>query len=292
MHVRLREILKRQGGLIAGWQLLGLGWNRAMIDHAVLRNAWQIIHVGVYAASPARLSRWQRWRAGTLSHPGTFLAGPSAAASFGFRADPGPVVTVVRHGSGGPRRHGRLLVAHSSTLSGHTTVHNGIPTVTAGRALLDIAPALTPRQLGRAFRESVRLKATTAEEIAQTVRALRGRRGTAALAALCDRYATIPYHRCRSDPEGLALEVLHDAGIQMPEVNVEVAGREADLVWRASRLVIEIDSREYHQFTDQDLIKTARWESAGFTVRRLPAASVYDHPDRLLAEVNVHFTHP
>jgi len=292
MHVRLRDLLRRQGGLVAGWQLVGLHWSRAAIDHAVARGSWQIVHPGVYAVSPARLSRWQRWRAGTLSHPATYLAGPCAAASYGFRPDRGALITVVRHGSGGPRRQGSLVISHSSRLTGHTTEHKGIPTVTAPRALVDIASGLGPRQLGTAFRESIRLRTTTANEIAQALRALRGRRGTACLRELCDRYATIPYHRCRSDPEGFALEVLHDAGVRMPEVNVEVAGREADLVWRDARLIIELDSREFHQFTDQDRVKESRWASAGYTVRRLPGPTLYDDPQRLLAETNVHLTHP
>lgn len=291
MHVRLRELLRRQGGLVAAWQLLALGWTRGMIEHAVRANGWQVIHPGVYAVSPARLSRWQRWGPATLTTPSTFLGGACAAALFGYRPDPAGVVTVVRPGSGGRRRHGLLLVSHSTTLEAHTTSRDGLPVVTAARALVDVAPALSGTQLGRAFRESIRLKTTAADQIARTVGDLRGRRGTASLAALCDRYAVIPYHRCRSDPEGRALEILHDARVQSPKVNIEVAGREADLVWPSWKLIIELDSREFHQFADQDRIKERRWKSAGYRVRRLYGPLLYEHPQRLLAEVNVHLAH-
>ena len=102
------------------------------------------------------------------------------------------------------------------------------------------------------------------------------------LVALCDRYATIPYHRCRSDAESLALEILHDAGIEPPRVNTRVAGAEADLHWPRHRLIIEIDGAQFHQFPEEDARRTAIWEAAGRTVRRIPSDDVYHHPARLV----------
>lgn len=287
MDVRLREMAARQDDLLTAWQLLGAGWTVKAIRHGVEHHGWRRVHQGVFVVNHAPLTQRQRWLAAALTAPETWLNAASAGSCWGFWPWEGPFETVVRAGSGGPRRFGPLLVARSTTLAGHITLHDGIPIVTAARALADLAPHLDRFRLGRGFRESIRLKTTTANDIAQTCRALRGGRGTASLAALCDRYAAIPYHRCKSDAESRALEILHDAGVTPPEVNVDVAGREADLVWRRWQLLIEIDGREFHQFTDQDRIKQARWESAGFNVRRVPASDVYFHPERLLAHVNV-----
>jgi very-short-patch-repair endonuclease len=90
------------------------------------------------------------------------------------------------------------------------------------------------------------------------------------------------------------LEVLHDAGVPPPEVNVWIRGEEADLVWRAARFIIEIDGPDFHQFADEDARKQAIWEAAGFRVRRLPSGAVFDRPQRLiaLAAANVHRSHP
>jgi len=176
-------------------------------------------------------------------------------------------------------------VARSSTLQGQTAELDGIPITTAARTVVDLAGSLRPFELGRAFRESIRLNTTTADEIARSVR---GQRGTRRLKLLCDRYATIPYHRCRSDAESRALEVLHDAGVAAPRVNVRVGGLEADLVWRTRRLIIEVDSREFHPFPDEDARKQARWEQVGYTVRRVMANDVYYRPELLLAAANVH----
>ena len=79
-----------------------------------------------------------------------------------------------------------------------------------------------------------------------------------------------------------ALEVLREAGRPLPGLNVRIAGEEADLSWSQMRLIIEIDGGPFHLDVGEDARKQARWETAGWTVRRLPSDDVYDHPERLL----------
>jgi hypothetical protein len=178
-----------------------------------------------------------------------------------------------------------LLIARSQTLAGDVGWKDGLPIVRPERALIDLASCLGTGQLGRAYREACRLKCTTPERIG---RALHGQRGTAVLVALCDRYATIPYHRCRSDAECRGLEVLHEAGIPLPQVNVRVAGREADYVWRQWKLIVEVHSNEFHPFEIDDADKRALWKRAGYRVEYIWANAIYHHPQSLLALVNVH----
>jgi very-short-patch-repair endonuclease len=93
----------------------------------------------------------------------------------------------------------------------------------------------------------------------------------------------LPYSGTRSNPEARALEVLHDAGVEPPRVNIRVGGEEADLVWPVRRLIVEIDGPDYHRFRDEDSRKQRRWVKAGYRVRRIPSGAVYDDPSRLLA---------
>lgn len=279
MDVHLYQLAVRQNDVVAAWQLVRLGWSERALRHHARQHRWQRVHVGVYALSHGPLTRRQRWIAAVLSAPGTVLSHDSAGDFLGFRPWVAGHETVTRPGSGGPRWIGSLRVARSATLEGQVTRRDGIPVVTAPLALIDLAPSLRPIALARCFRESIRLKTTTANDIS---RALDGQRGSRVLADLCDRYATIPYHRCRSDAESRALEVLHDAGVLPPRVNVRVGGVEADLVWRQWRLIIEIDGGQFHLFTDEDARKEAVWRGMGYTVRRLPSDDVYFRPERLL----------
>jgi hypothetical protein len=280
MDSHLRALAARQADVVAVWQLRQLGWSKDKVAHYARSRGWRRIHPGVYALNASPLSRVQLWFAATLTAPGTVLSHGSAGACFGFYRFERPYEVVTRPGQGGRRRQGGILVFRSQQLEGEVTLHDGIPVTTAERVLADLAPGLTDKRLGRAFREAIRLKTTTAKKIRACSE---GRRGTALLRDLATRYASIPYHRTRSNPEGRALEVLHDAGIEPPKVNIKIAGEEADLVWLKRKLIVEIDGPQYHQFRAEDARKEAAWRKAGFTVRRIPSDAVFDAPDRLLA---------
>src|SRR5690349_7395305 len=159
------------------------------------------------------------------------LSHASAAACWGFRPWEARFETITRPGNGGPRREGGVLVCHSKMLDGDVTRHEGIAITTPERVLIDLSPGLSERDTGRAFREAIRLKRTTARKVGLGLAKHRGRRGTKLLADLADRYVGIPYSRTRSNAEARALEVLHDAGVEPPNLNTNIAGEEADLVW-------------------------------------------------------------
>jgi very-short-patch-repair endonuclease len=95
----------------------------------------------------------------------------------------------------------------------------------------------------------------------------------------------LPLERARSGAEIRALEIVRAAECPMPELNVRIAGEEADLSWRFARLIVEIDGGPFHLDVGEDARKQRRWEIAGWTVRRVPAEDVYEQPDRLLALV-------
>ena len=81
---------------------------------------------------------------------------------------------------------------------------------------------------------------------------------------------------------GRAVVTLHDAKIPQPDINIRIAGEEADLSWPDRRLIIEIDGGIYHQDKLEDARKTAIWRAAGWHVERVPADDVYDDPERLI----------
>ena len=246
------------------------------------RGGWRQLDTGVYLLTSSPATRRQRWFAAVLTAPGTVLSHGSGGACYGFYRFERGYEVVTRPGRGGRRRQGGVLLFRSTTLDGDVTRHQGIPITTAARVLVDLAPGLDDKQLRRAFRESIRLKCTNSRRVLETVERHQGRPGTPRLRALATRYATIPYWRARSDAEGLALEVLYDAGIELPAVNVYVAGEEADLVWRDRRLIIEIDGPQFHQFRDEDARKARAWRKAGYTVRRISSDAIYDAPAELI----------
>lgn len=280
MDSYLRKLAGGQVEVVAAWQLHRRGWSYDKIRHHAASRGWQRIHPGVYVLSHAPPTRLQLWWAAALTTPETFLSHGSGGACFGFHRFSKGFEVVTRPGQGGRRRQGRLLVFRSKRLDGETTRHLGIPITTPERTLVDICGGMTEKRAGRCFREAVRLRHTTATKVARCAEA-HGR--PALLAQLARRYERIPYSRCRSDAEAHALELLHDAGMELPAVNVRIAGEEADLAFFESKVIVEIDGPQYHRFRDEDARKASVWRDAGFEVRRAPSGLVYDDPAAFVA---------
>lgn len=282
--VRIAKLAGTQFNRVSRAQLEALGLSAAAIMHRVAAGRLVIVEQGVYAFPPVLAhDKWGRWMGAVLTAPGTQLSHEHAAAAWGCGSRTGRLVTVTRPGSGGPCRHGGLWVFRSATLTEDHTTLRGIPITSPPRTLLDLAPRVSERALARAVREAVRLKSTTTYDIATYVIAHRGRRGSRRLRAVLARYSGLPIERARSGAEVRALEILRAAGYALPRLNVSVAGEEADLTWRAQRALIEIDGEPFHLDRGEDARKQARWEAAGWTVRRLSSDDVYERPERLLA---------
>jgi very-short-patch-repair endonuclease len=247
-----------------------------MVEQHACDHHWRRVHSGVYVLSYSPLSGEQRRMAATLTAPNSFLSHFSAAAHYGIWRFDGDYETIVRPGDRGRERSDGVLVRYSKTLQGHVGTYDGIPITSPERTLMDLAAHADP---ARALREARRLKLTTPHSLN---RALDRRRGTARLKHLNDHYAGIPYSRCRSDAEARGLEVIHDAGLEMPRVNERFAGQEADLTYPDDMLIIEIDGPQFHQISAEDQRKQAIWESAGYTVRRVSSDDVYDRPELLI----------
>ena len=281
MDVRLEELLTRQASLVGRWQLVEAGLSAATIRH--FAGGVRMVADGVYMTGHAPMTRDQQRWAAVLTAPDRFIAAASAGDAWGIRAWKGAVQVVAEPGSGGPRRTGNVLVCRSSTLAGATTTLNGLPITTVERTIIDLSASVPSWERQKMVREALRLELTTPAALGTALRQARGRRGTAGVRNFLNRTSSLPFHRCRSDAEAMALQILADSGREIPEVNFRRAGEEADLSWPARRLIIEIDGPQYHRFKEADARKTATWRAAGWDVRRIGSDRVFDAPHELLA---------
>src|SRR3954465_5528955 len=71
-----------------------------------------------------------------------------------------------------------------------------------------------------------------------------GRRGARAFTAELNKRAPRASTRSTLEDEFLALCRSH--GIEEPEANVPIDGYEVDFLWRAAKVVVEVDSMRYH----------------------------------------------
>ena len=281
--VHLIRLAARQHNRLSFAQIEALGYGPKAVDHRVRSGRLVAVERGVYGFAPVLPDDLGRWMGATLTAPGTFLSHVSASSAAGFWTPARDFETVTREGSGGPVRHGGVLVFRSIVLEGDTTTLGPIPITAPERTLLDLAPHLAPGALARAVREAVRLKLTTLERLADAVERHRGRRGIRKLMAVLAAYAGLPLDRARSGAEVRAMLILRDAGRPLPELNRRIAGEEADLSWRRHRMIIEIDGGPFHLDAGEDARKQSVWEGAAWNVFRISSDDVYERPERLLA---------
>ncbi len=270
---------------MSAWLLRDAGMSVGGIRHhtADLRE----LHDGVWVTGDAPITRLQWWWAAVLSAPASALSFASAGAAWGFRPWEGGFEVITRPGSGGPKRVGSLLVCRAKQIDA-TTLH-GIPITTPERTAADLWPRLpNERERRKLLREAIRLKRLTTTSLESHLKQSAPRNSPSSLMQLLKRYEHLQLHRCKSDAEAYAVELMAAAKLPHPAINVRRAGEEADLSWPDRRLIIEIDGDQFHRDKAEDARKTRIWQEAGWRVRRAESDLVFNEPHRYIAGVRHH----
>lgn len=284
MDAHAGERAAQQHGNISWEDAVDLGFSPDAVSHRTKQGRWWVVHDGVFAVGHVPRTNQSRWKAATMTTSDTTLFGGSAGALLELWRDPDRFVVVARPGSGGPRRIDGMLVCRTLWKPGDRTEVDGIPVTSAARTIVDLSRDAGPKRVRRLVRDALRRELMTPTDLWAALGHHKGRRGTRQVRLAAERYCGLPQiAKAMSDPEVVAQELLTSLGLAPSRTNARVAGHEADLVWDAERVIVELDSRKWHAFSPEDAEKDAVWSQAGFEVRRLPTDDVYDHPERLIA---------
>jgi very-short-patch-repair endonuclease len=263
-----------QHGVVGRSQLLAAGVGSRAIVHRVESGRLHPLYRGVYAVGHRVLSQRGRWMAATLAADGV-LSHRSAGALWDIRQWHGRIdITVPRTRA---KRPGLLL--HRATLApDEITVRDGIPVTTPARTLLDLAAVLQRHQLQQAINEAEILRLPGPHRLTQRSPTKRGTRALRTLAP--------PTHTKR-DLEARFHTFLNDRRFPRPQTNVLIEGKEVDFAWPDRRLIIELDSWEFHRTRaafEDDRRTDRRLKAAGWTVIRVTWRDL-DDPDALEQEL-------
>jgi Protein of unknown function (DUF559) len=284
----LAALAKRQHGVVARRQLTALGIGDGAIKARLRLGQLQGIHRGVYSVGHRRPSVHSTWLAAVLAcGEGAVLSHRSGAALWGLmrpRWEPVDVTSSPgRRGRRGIRLHeGRLHL-------GDRGERAGIPVTSLPRTLLDLAEVLDDDGLRRAFEEADRLKLLHMPEL-ESVCARAGRRkGLPALRHLIAE-ATEPV-TTRSPLEDRFAEFHreHLADLPAPLTNISILDHEVDAYWPSHRLVVEMDSWEYHGHRaafEHDRARDAAMQAAGYRVIRLTHRQLESEAPRISTQLH------
>jgi very-short-patch-repair endonuclease len=283
------DLAARQHGLVSRRQLLAAGIPSYTVDYRLERGRLRRVLRSVYRAGPLR-SPHEREAAAVLSSGGTSVLSHHAAAIvwelIHRPAASGPVDLIVRDGSrvtaAGVRIHRCTLRADEATL------YDGIPITAPARTLLDIAPLVDVRQLELALARADRQNLATYDRIADLIGRYPRRAGVGRLRALLAASATPSL--TRSEAERRFLELVRRGQLRAPEVNVKLRGFEVDFLWRAERLVVEVDGREFHSSRtafEVDRRRDAVLAAAGLRVMRVTWQQLSNEAEALLVRLGL-----
>jgi very-short-patch-repair endonuclease len=92
----------------------------------------------------------------------------------------------------------------------------------------------------------------------------------------------------RSRAERMFLALVQRARLPLPHTNVLVEGYEVDCLWRAQRLIVEVDGFAYHSASrsfDSDRRRDAALVAAGWRVMRVTWRQITGEPEAVAARI-------
>ncbi len=278
-----------QEGQITRRQLRACGLDDKAIARRVGSGRLHRMYRGVYAVGHAGVTLEGRFMAAVLAcGEHAYLSHFSAAAHLGFMSWEERLLEVTVLGTS--RRHVKGIRVHNArSLHWRDTVrHKGIWVTSPARTLLDLATVLPPNALRSAARRAQALHRVSVPQMLACVARSNGHPGTGALKAVIAGGAA----PTRSTLEDLVLDLLDDAGIERPEINVplRVDGLRIipDFLWRPQRVAIEADSRRWHDHSltrEHDADKQAILEAHGWRVLRVDWEQTLSRPAQTIARI-------
>ena len=284
----LAELAARQHGVVARSQLLARGVSARAIERRLESGHLHVLFRGAYAVGSTNVSQQGRWLAAVLSAgEEAALSHRSAAALWRLARIPDAPIEVIVSSGSRARRSGLIIHRSTCSTSSDLTVNDGIPVTTVERTLVDLATRVTPRQVEEAFYRAESRGLCDRGVLSRCLAVAGTRRGSGVLRGLlADR--ALPLADANPGLERRFLRFCQARGLPIPAVNAPLGDHTVDCLWRERRLVVELDSWEFHR--DRDSFEADRrrdgWlQSAGYRIVRVTDRRMRRAGDELEAEL-------
>jgi hypothetical protein len=284
LDTALAELAQKQHGVVATRQLEALGLGRSAVSGRAASGRLHRVHRGVYAVGYRRLTERGRSMAAVLAcGPQAVLSHRDAAALLGLRTDHRAQIDVTAPRTGARKRAGIDLHVSATLRPQDVTIHDGIPSTSVARTLLDLADVVDRRGVERAVEQAEVLGLFDLGGVRDMLDRAGPRRGVGVLRAVIGHWTGSSV--TASELEERFLEICRKAALPQPAVNawLTLPGEaiKADFLWRHERLVVETDGRAIHATRaafERDRLRDQRLTLAGYTVVRFTWQQVTREP--------------
>jgi len=268
-------------------QLLACGLGDDAVTYRLRTGRLHVVFRGVYSIGCGELPPLALELAALLAvGERGFVSHRSAAFVWGLQKTRPPHVEVSVVGRCCKSRAGLRVHRISSIHRSECRRQDGLWVSSPARAILEVAATASVDEVAHLVDEGQGLRRFTPRELEAVLRRHRGRRGAARLAEVLGDVDAMTITRSRA--ERAFVKLIRDARLPAPEVNQRLGHYKPDFIWRRERLIVELDSYQFHGGPDgfqNDHEKDLVYRDAGFDVLRPTRNHVIHQPARVLVSV-------
>lgn len=268
----------RQNGNVTRRQLLDLGLTDDAIRHRLRTGRLFRVHPGVYSVGRPALTPLERGNAAVLAcGPAGAMSYASAMVLWGYwrHWEPPFEVTIV-----GNRRPKGIRVHRSTTLRRHDVTRQlGIRVTTPARTIFDISPRQNDKAFRRIVRNALHSPWLTEGQLADAVARHPNLSGAKRTATLLGLPGTPPRSGWEDDFPAFCARY----GLPTPVMGQPIGGYIVDALFAAERVIVELDSREFHMDAiafEDDRERDAETLAHGFVTVRATWERIHERPQR------------
>jgi very-short-patch-repair endonuclease len=283
-------IAELQHARVSREQLLAAGVKKGAIARRLQNGRLERVHPGVYGLPHTADVPFADEAAALLACGAqAVLSHHSAAVLWRLRTGVArPVHVTIPTGRSGPRLKGVIVHRSRTLIPADIRIHQGLPVTSPARALLDVSPSLTDRDIERLIDEGLfALRILTRAQLADVLARAGAHPGRARLARVAgDRTRST---KTDSPPEEKLLALIRAAGLPEPELQVTILGHRLDFYWPKLRLAVEVDAYGTHGSRarfEADRRRDARLlTEKGIVVVRITELAIETRPFEVIALV-------
>lgn len=283
----IAELARKQHGVVSRNQLLAAGVSERSLDRWLSIGRLHHLHRESFALGHTRLGRWGHWSAAVLAYgEGALLSHLTAASLWGLAGARGPIDVTAPLGRQGVRRRRGIRLHRCRIHPEDRGEQNGIPVTSVARTLFDLAEAVDYPRFKQTCEEADRLKLLRLVALERVYERGRGRRALRPVRRFLGEVQAPTQTRSPLEERFADFRARHR--LPPPATNVLVLGHEVDCLWPAARLVVELDSWEFHAHRGAFLLDRTRDSErlvAGYRTVRVTHDRLDREEGKLLGEL-------
>ncbi len=276
-----------QYGVVARRQLLEIGLGAEAIRGMLEMGQLLPLRRDVYAAGNLRVNRRGRWMGAVLAcGPGAVLSHESSACFWGLQGDRPLIDVNADCGRQGQMRREGVRLHRCKLRPEECVVEGGIPVTSVARTVFDLAEVVDYERLKQAAQEADRMKLLRLRDLEGVVEFGRGRRALKPIRRLLSELRAPTTTRSPLEERFADFREAHR--LPPPATNVLVLGHEVDCLWPAAKLIVELDSWEFHAHRaafQRDRVLDSERLVAGYRTVRVTHDRLDHEATTLLAEL-------